>query len=63
MVLKEIDALKEHSRTQQKAEVVEPGDKISDLKTTAFRLCTRHSKHKKRWCRKSPRRNNPVEQK
>ena len=36
MVLKEIDALKEHSRTQQKAEVVEPGDKIPDLKTTAF---------------------------
>ena len=36
MVLKEIDALKEHSRTQQKAEVIEPGDKISDLKTTAF---------------------------
>ena len=36
MVLKEIDVLKEHSRTQQKAEVVEPGDKISDLKTTAF---------------------------
>ena len=36
MVLKEIDALKEHSRAQQKAEVVEPGDKISDLKTTAF---------------------------
>ena len=36
MVLKEIDALKEHSRTQQKAEVVEPGDKISDLITTAF---------------------------
>ena len=35
-VLKEIDALKEHSCTQQKAEVVEPGDKISDLKTTAF---------------------------
>ena len=35
-VLKEIDALKEHSHTQQKAEVVEPGDKISDLKTTAF---------------------------
>ena len=35
-VLKEIDALKEHSRTQQKAEVIEPGDKISDLKTTAF---------------------------
>ena len=32
MVLKEIDALKEHSRTQQKAEVIEPGDKISDLK-------------------------------
>ena len=36
MVLKEIDALKEHSRTQLKAEVVEPGDKIPDLKTTAF---------------------------
>ena len=35
-VLKEIDVLKEHSRTQQKAEVIEPGDKISDLKTTAF---------------------------
>ena len=35
-VLKEIDALKEHSCTQQKAEVIEPGDKISDLKTTAF---------------------------
>ena len=35
-VLKEIDALKEHSCTQQKAEVVEPGDKISDLKTMAF---------------------------
>ena len=36
IVLKEIDALKEHLRTQQKAEVVEPGDKISDLKTMAF---------------------------
>ena len=36
MVLKEIDALKEHSHTQQKVEVVEPGDKISDLKSTAF---------------------------
>ena len=36
IVLKEIDALKEHSRTQQKAEVIEPGDKISDLKATAF---------------------------
>ena len=35
-VLKEIDAIKEHLRTQQRAEVVEPGDKISDLKTTAF---------------------------
>ena len=35
-VLKEINALKEHSCTQQKAEVIEPGDKISDLKTTAF---------------------------
>ena len=35
MVLKEIDALKEHSCTQQKAEV-EAGDKIPELKTTAF---------------------------
>ena len=35
-VLKEIDVLKEHSCTQQKAEVIESGDKISDLKTTAF---------------------------
>ena len=35
MVLKEIDALKEHSRTQQKAEV-KAGDKIPELKTTAF---------------------------
>ena len=35
MVLKEIDALKEHLRTQQKAEV-EAGDKIPELKTTAF---------------------------
>ena len=35
MVLKEIDALKEHSRTQQKAEV-EAGDKIPELKITAF---------------------------
>ena len=35
MVLKEIDALKEHSRTQQKAEV-EAGDKIPELKTTVF---------------------------
>ena len=35
MVLKEIDALKEPSRTQQKAEV-EAGDKIPELKSTAF---------------------------
>ena len=35
MVLKEIDALKEHSRTQQKAEV-KAGDKIPELKITAF---------------------------
>ena len=35
MVLKEIDALKEHLHTQQKAEV-EAGDKILELKTTAF---------------------------
>ena len=36
IVFKEIDALKEHSCTQQKAEVIEPDDKISDLNTTAF---------------------------
>ena len=35
MVLKEIDALKEHSCTQQKAGV-KAGDKIPELKTTAF---------------------------
>ena len=35
-VLKEIEELKEHSRTQQKVEGNEPGDKITDLKTTAF---------------------------
>ena len=35
MVLKKIDALKEHSRTQQKAEV-EAGNKIPELKTTVF---------------------------
>ena len=35
MVLKEIDALKGNSRTRQKAEV-EAGDKIPELKTTAF---------------------------
>ena len=35
-VLREIDVLKDHSRTQKRAEVVEPGDKMSDLKTTAF---------------------------
>ena len=35
MVLTEINALKEHSRMQQKAEV-EAGDKIPELKTTAF---------------------------
>ena len=35
MVLTEINALKEHSRTQQKVEV-EAGDKIPELKTTAF---------------------------
>ena len=42
MVLKEIDALKEHSRTQQKAEV-EAGDKIPELKNNSLRLRTRHS--------------------
>ena len=36
LVLKEINVLKEHLRTQQKAEVIEPGDKISGLKMTAF---------------------------
>ena len=35
-VLKEIEELKEHLRTQQKAEGNEPEDKITDLKTTAF---------------------------
>ena len=44
-VLKEIDALKEHSRTQQKGEVVEPGDKNLRPKNYGLRLCTRHSKH------------------
>ena len=44
-VLKEIDALKEHSRTQQKAEVVEPGDKNLRPKNNGLRLCTQHSKH------------------
>ena len=36
LVLKEIDVLKEHLHTQQKAEGNEPGDKIPGLKTTAF---------------------------
>ena len=35
-VLKEIEEVKEHLRTQQKVEGNEPGDKITDLKTTAF---------------------------
>ena len=35
-VLKEVEALKEQSRIQSKAEENEPGDKISGLKTTAF---------------------------
>ena len=35
-VLKEVEALKEQSRTQPKAESNEPGDKISGLKATAF---------------------------
>ena len=42
MVLKEIDALKEHSCTQQKAEV-EAGDKIPEVKNNSLRLHTRHS--------------------
>ena len=36
LVLKEIDVLKEHSHTLQKVEGIEPGDKISGLKTTVF---------------------------
>ena len=35
-VLKEVEALKEQSRIQPKAESNEPGDKISGLKSTAF---------------------------
>ena len=35
-VLKEVEVLKEQSRTQPKAKENEPGDKISGLKTTAF---------------------------
>ena len=35
-VLKEVEALKEQSRSQPKAETNEPGDKISGLKATAF---------------------------
>ena len=35
-VLKEVEALKEQSRIQPKAESNEPGDKISGLKATAF---------------------------
>ena len=35
-VLKEVEALKEQSRIQPTAEVNEPGDKISGLKSTAF---------------------------
>ena len=37
-VLKEVEALKEQSRSQPKAESNEPGDKISGLKATAFNL-------------------------
>ena len=36
MVLKEIEELKEHSRSEWKVEGKEPGDKILDLKTSAF---------------------------
>ena len=35
-VLKEVEALKEQSRSQPKAETNEPGDKISGLKATTF---------------------------
>ena len=35
-VLKEVEALKEQSRSQPKAETNEPGDKISGLKSAAF---------------------------
>ena len=36
LVLKEVEALKEQSWVQPKAESNEPGDKLSGLKTTAF---------------------------
>ena len=36
LVLKEVEVLKEQSRTQPKAKGNEPGDKISGLKTTTF---------------------------
>ena len=36
LVLKEVEALKEQSRVQPKAESNKPGDKLSGLKTTAF---------------------------
>ena len=35
-VIKEVEALKEQSRSQPKAETNKPGDKISGLKATAF---------------------------
>ena len=56
MVLKEIEELKEHSHSQRKVEGKDPGDKILDLKTSAFNFYTRHSKYKKRWRCKSSRR-------
>ena len=48
-VLKEVEALKEQSRTQPKAESNKPGDKISGFKATAFNHA-RNGKHLKRWC-------------
>ena len=38
-VLKEVEVLKEQSRTQPEAEINEPGDKISGLKATASNFC------------------------
>ena len=52
---------KKHSRTQQKAEVVEPGDKISDLKTTAFDFVPGTVNTKRGGAVNLHEENNPVE--
>ena len=43
-VLKEVEALKEQSRSQPKAESNKPGDKISGLRATAFNFMPRNGK-------------------